>query len=422
MSRLDLVIFGATGFTGLRVVEQLAKVAKKYPAMTWGVAGRSQAKLEALMANIGKKIGEDMTSIRIIIAEVTNERSLQDMCEQAKVLINCCGPYLMYGEPVVKAAVEAKTHCVDVSGEPQYIENVQLKYNDAAKEAGVYIVSACGFDSIPNDMGLVYLQQNFEGTLNSVESYVSVEVTPEFQNEAAKSGIIHFGTWESAIISAGRSKELVPLRKMLYSDDLPVFEPKLRAKSTFHKLDEDQWCVPFPGVDESVVYRTQRFFHDHENQRAIQFKTYIKIGSLCTAIQTGFGGVLITLLSKTAPTMKLLLKYPKLFSGGMVTSEGPTENVMNNTKFTFELYGEGWDKNTDVSEKPNKKAVVKVKGVNPAYGATVTAVIYCAIACLTEQDKIPGIGGVLTTGAAFHNTSLIKNLHENNLTFEYIPC
>ncbi|XP_063386586.1 saccharopine dehydrogenase-like oxidoreductase [Cydia fagiglandana] len=274
MSRLDLVIFGATGFTGMKVVEQLATVAKKYPAMTWGVAGRSEAKLKALMADIGKKIGEDLTGIRIILAEVTNERSLRDMCEQAKVLINCCGPYLMYGEPVVKAAVEAKTHCVDVSGEPQ---------------AG----------------------------------------------------------------SAGRS----PLSKK-HPKDLPVFEPKLRTRSTIHKL-EDQWCVPFPGVDESVVYRTQRFFHDHENQRVIQFKTYVKLGSLCTVMRTGFAGVLIALLSKTAPTMKLLLKYPKLFSGGMVTLKGPTENVMNNTKFTFELYGVGWDKNTDVSGKPNKKAVVK---------------------------------------------------------------
>lgn len=80
------------------------------------------------------------------------------------MIINCCGPYRFFGETVVKACVDTSTHHVDVSGEPQYMELMQLKYNDIAKEKGIYIVSACGFDSIPTDLGITFLQNNFKGT------------------------------------------------------------------------------------------------------------------------------------------------------------------------------------------------------------------------------------------------------------------
>ncbi|XP_073953096.1 lipid droplet localized protein-like [Choristoneura fumiferana] len=119
MSRLDVVIFGATGFTGAKTVEEMVRIAKKYPGLAWGVAGRSQSKLEELMASLGKKTGEDLSGIKMIVADVTDEQSIKDMCLQARVVANCAGPYRMYGEPVVKAAVEAKTHVVDVSGESQ---------------------------------------------------------------------------------------------------------------------------------------------------------------------------------------------------------------------------------------------------------------------------------------------------------------
>lgn len=85
------------------------------------------------------------------------------MTKMAKVIINCCGPYRFYGENVVKACVDTRTHHVDISGEPEYMERMQLKYHDIAKEKGIYIVSACGLDSIPADLGVVFLEQNFNG-------------------------------------------------------------------------------------------------------------------------------------------------------------------------------------------------------------------------------------------------------------------
>lgn len=171
----------------------------------------------------------------------------------SKVLVNCVGPYRLYGEPVVKACIEAGTHQVDVTGEPQYMERMAHEYNDKAKEKKTFIVSACGFDSIPADMGVVYLEKHFEGTVNSVEQY--------FQpvSKDVKGPTIHYGTWASVVHGVANWKELGPLRKKLYPQKLPTFKPVLQNRGVLHKSDVvNKWCLPFLGADRSVVYRSQR--------------------------------------------------------------------------------------------------------------------------------------------------------------------
>ncbi|KAG6457353.1 hypothetical protein O3G_MSEX010260 [Manduca sexta] len=411
MSRLDVVIFGATGFTGKYAVIETIRLKKKYPELTWGVAGRWFNQTNS---------SEDISGITVIVADVKDESSLKTMCSQAKVLVNCCGPYRWYGEAVVRAAIESKSHYVDVSGEPQFMETMQLHYNEQAREAGVYVIGACGFDSIPNDLGLVYLQNNFKGTLNSVESYLSVRVSPEYEAEARKTGGLHYGTWESLVYGLAHSDELKPLRKKLYPERLPTFKPKLEKRSIIHKRD-GKWCLPFPGADESIVYRTQRTLYENNQQRPAQFKPYVRFSSLLQTLATMFVCIVMFLMSKTGFTRKLLLDYPRLFSLGLASHEGPSEPVMENTTFKFDLYGEGWEEGADVdATPPNKKMAVKVSGKNPGYGATVTALMLSAITILKEQNKMPSTGGVVTTGVAFKDTDLVKNLNENNVTFEII--
>lgn len=163
-NRLDIIIFGASGFTGKHTIPQVHKFSKSDGrSLTWGVSGRSEQKLKETLSEVAKKLEANFDDIPIITADVGDEESLKKMAERAKVVINCCGPYRFYGEPVVRACLAAKTHHVDVSGEPQYMETMQLKYHEEAKEKGVYIASACGFDSIPTDLGVVFLQEKFEG-------------------------------------------------------------------------------------------------------------------------------------------------------------------------------------------------------------------------------------------------------------------
>lgn len=121
---------------------------------------------------------------------------------------------------------------MDVSGEPQYMERMQLEYNEAARKQGVYIVSACGFDSIPADMGTIFLEKKFGGVVNSVETYLR----SYFDGGKPPGGSgIHYGTWESAVYGLAHASELRGLRSQLYPIRLPRFEPKINERSVVHK-------------------------------------------------------------------------------------------------------------------------------------------------------------------------------------------
>merc|ERR1712018_187523 len=159
----DIVIFGASGYTGQNVIEYVYKAVEqdlknqlgdKKIKLKWAVAGRSMDKLaKALMAVSLKNPEFDHSSIDMIFCDVSNEQSIVEMAAQAKVLLNCVGPYRFTGEKIAKACVSQSTNYVDISGEPQFLETMQLKYHEEAEKKGIYIIGSCGFDSIPSDVG-----------------------------------------------------------------------------------------------------------------------------------------------------------------------------------------------------------------------------------------------------------------------------
>ncbi|XP_043253583.1 saccharopine dehydrogenase-like oxidoreductase [Colletes gigas] len=413
--RLDFVIFGATGFTGKHAVQVAAQLVKERQ-ITFGVCGRRKQALEAVV----KEFAPDI-DVRIIVADLKDEESLKKMTEQAKVLVNCCGPYRFYGEPVIKACIATCTHQVDVSGEPQYIESIQLKYHKAAQEAGIYIVSACGFDSIPCDLGIIFTQEKFNGEVNSIETYLS------FSSTAKVSGaILHYGTYESAVYGVAHSDELRTIRNKLYSEKLPQLKPRLNRRGIIHQTSlSTGWSMIFPGADRSVARRTQRYLYEKYKQRPVQVETYVTFKSLFTVLATIIFGMIFMLLSKFEFGRNLLLKYPAFFSGGTVSREGPTAEVLENSHFSIRFKAEGWTEKlaepTDThKDSPNKQLISKVSGVNPGYGGTCIMLLLSAMTILKESDKIPENGGVMTPGAAFGKTSLIEELNKKDIRFEVV--
>ena len=140
-----------------------------------------------------------------MVCDSNDGSSLLTMARQARLVLNCVGPYRFYGESVVEACVEAGAHHLDISGEPQYLEKMQLKYHQVwniymgrvlslisqkAVENGVYVVGACGFDSIPADLGQICVRREMEGDVNSVETYLEVQV-PDLPGAA-----INFATFQ----------------------------------------------------------------------------------------------------------------------------------------------------------------------------------------------------------------------------------
>lgn len=183
-----------------------------------------------------------------------------------------------------------------------------------------------------------------------------------------------------------------------------------------HKNSKGKWSVPFPGSDRSVVKRSQRYFFENEKLRPIQANTYLVFPSIFFAFFVVLFSAVFLAFSKFQLGRKLLLKvlfpsrigaldniliepscnfqYPKLFSFGFASHEGPTEEQCENTHFSFTFFAEGWNKKlaepTDAhNEKPNKRMVAKVTGKNPGYGATCISLILCGLTILTESDKMP---------------------------------
>ena len=325
----DIVIFGASGYTGQYVIEYVVRNVeddfKKQQGsvqeprkLKWAVAGRSKDKLAKVLMSASLNVpGFDHSTIELIVCDVKDESSLKKMVTQTKVLLNCVGPYRFSGEPVVKACAQYGTHYVDISGEPQFLETMQLKYNDQAAQNGTYIVGSCGFDSIPSDMGQVVVHRSMDGPVNTIETYLKAD-TPSDEPGA----IINFATYQSAIYGYAMADELKPIRKALFPQRLPNLKPKLPKRQAVHYNPlVKSWCLPFPGSDRSVMMRTQRGRYHEENKRPAQIGSYVQFSSLFVTIMVILVGIVFGIMAKFALGRKLLEMFPGLFTLGAVSKQ-----------------------------------------------------------------------------------------------------
>uniref|UniRef100_UPI0037E88898 saccharopine dehydrogenase-like oxidoreductase n=1 Tax=Semicossyphus pulcher TaxID=241346 RepID=UPI0037E88898 len=411
-----IIIFGATGFTGQFVVEEVARCAAESPgggSLTWAVAGRSRQRLEDVLKHAAGRLSmpELRTDIEIIVADVSIEESLALMCQQGLVILNCVGPYRFYGEPVVKACVENGAHYIDVSGEPQFLERMQLEYHTKALDRGVYVIGSCGFDSIPADLGLLYTQRQFKGTLTAVESFLEFRSGPE-----GSAG--HDATWQSAVYGFADSGSLHKLRKKFGHKPLPVVGAKVKQRSfLFFSKEIEQYTIPFMGSDRSVVKRTQRYLYEEEQQSPVQYSPYVGIGGVFSVVKLLCGGLLFWVMVKFSLGRKLLTTFPSIFSFGMFTKSGPTMKQIEDNSFSMTFYGEGYSEGTDPSQgRPNAKICTQVIGAD-GYIVTASATVQTAVTLLNELHSLPRRGGVYTPGAAFYKTSLFERLSNRSLKF-----
>jgi len=418
MSRYDLVLYGASGFTGQYVIEFLHRAAVEH-SLSWAVAGRDEGRLKAALTRAGAVVEADLSRVPVIICDSTDTSSLLAMASQAKVVLNCVGPYRFYGEPVVEACVEGGAHHVDISGEPQYLEKMQLKYHQKAVENGVYVVGACGFDSIPADLGQVCVKDAMQGDVNSVETYLKV-IVPDLPGPT-----INFATWQSAIHGFAHANELKSLRKQLYPERMPSSKPKLIARGSLHYSNiVNSWCMPFMGSDKSVMTRTQRSFYHDKGQRPTQLACYAQFQSILSCFTLMLVGLVFGILAHYSWGRSLLERFPGIFSFGVVSKSGVPKQKADNTNFEMTLVGEGWDHRVEQGSStpppPNRRVTTIVKGKNVGYGATCECLVQSAMVILQELDRMPNAGGVYSPGYAFAETTLAMRLTEKDVTFSTV--
>lgn len=221
MRKFDLIIFGATGFTGRYIVERLVQTLQKTGLPTrWTIAVRNPTKMKAYLKQMETTTGvTDLENkIPVLAADINDYTSMKKVFADGTLVMSCIGPYSLYGEPVVRACIDSKANYMDLSGEPLFMEKMALQHDKAARENEVFVVSSCGFDSIPSDVGTQYLKSQFKpGSLATVEHYLETSFHP--------SNKYSFASWVSLIEGFKHADQLREVRRQLFSKFGPLYKP-----------------------------------------------------------------------------------------------------------------------------------------------------------------------------------------------------
>ena len=386
--KFDIVVFGATGFTGQLTAEYLAQHGG--PDLKWALAGRNPDKLKVVRARLADA-SPACRDLDLLHAEVDDADSLRKVAESARVVITTVGPYIRYGEPLVAACAAAGTDYVDLTGEPEFVDRMWLRHHETARASGARIVNCCGFDSIPHDLGCWYtVQQLPEDVPLRVEGFV--RAGGQFSGGTLHSAITAFSRLgeSSRVAKARRQKEGWPVDRRIGAIRHGV--RRMRALGT--------WAVPMPTIDPQIVRRSaaanDRYGPDFRYGHFLQVKKLTGVAALLGGMGAVFAG------SQLEITRKQLLKLKD-------PGQGPSEAAR----------AKGWFKITFLGEGGGRSVRCEVSGGDPGYGETSKMLAESAL-CLA-RDKLPRTAGVVTPAQAMGN-ALIERLQANGIKFRVMEA
>lgn len=397
----DVILWGASGFTGRLVAEYYLKQYGLDGDLKWGIAGRNRSKLE----NIRKELGNE--DIPVLIADSMNMDSLNAMVQQTKVICTTVGPYAKYGSNLVEACVNNGTDCCDLTGEVQWIRRMVDAHHETAKANGVRIVNCCGFDSIPSDMGVYFLQKEAKERAGEYCQQI------KFRVKAMKGGFSG-GTYASlnnVMMEAMEDPSIMTLLENPYSlnpVDAQDGNDVNDISAAEYDTDFDAWISPFvmAGINTRVVRRSQAL-QDFSYGKDFRYDeaTLMGDGFSGKVKAKAFSGIMgfMTTLKPDSGVKKVVDRFlPK-------PGEGPSKADRESGFYSIILLGKF---------KNGTTLTAKVKGDrDPGYGST-SKMLGEAAACLAkDKDKTPSISGVLTPSTAMGDV-LLERLQANaGLTF-----
>ncbi|WP_437932036.1 saccharopine dehydrogenase NADP-binding domain-containing protein [Sorangium sp. So ce291] len=389
----DVIVFGATGFTGRLVAEYLATKGKDAAAqgaaerpIRWAIAGRNAGRLAEVKAAM-EAIDPACASLGVIEAASEDAASLERMAGQARVVLTTVGPYSTRGEPLVEACIRAGTDYADLTGEPEFVDRLLERHHEAARARGVRIVNCCGFDSIPHDLGVLF-------TVTKLPAGEPIAVEGIVRANGSFSG----GTWQSLLeIMArpgrkkreARSDEAHGARKVQGVKARARYEKGLRA-----------WVCPMPSIDPQIVLRSARELDVYGPDFQYGHYVQVKSGLQLAAGIAGFGAVAV--LAKVGPTRELLRKVRS-------PGEGPSA----------EERARSWFQVTFQGKSGSRKVVTRVSGGDPGYSETAKMVAESALCMALDRDRLPARAGVLTPAVAM-GERLIERLQAAGIRFELL--
>jgi short subunit dehydrogenase-like uncharacterized protein len=383
----DVVLFGATGFTGALTSEYLAQAAPDSSRVA--LAGRNREKLEKVRAKLAKT-RPGWADMPLLHADVEDQSSLDEVARSATVVATTVGPYINYGEPLVKACTEAGSAYCDLTGEPEFADLMYARYNDRAKETGARIIHACGFDSIPHDLGALFtVEQLPEGVPIEVEGFVRA------------GGNFSYGTFASAITAFSRARKMgaASSARKEAEPPLPAGRQVRTAKPVPKRESEmGMWALPMPTIDPMVIRRSARAIERYGPD--FSYGHYVALKRLPVAVGLAGGVGTLFALAQVPPVRDFML-------GRMQSGDGPSD----------EQREKGWFKVRFVGRGGGRKVVCQVSGGDPGY--TDTAKMLGESALCLAHDDLPQTAGNVTTAEAMGD-ALIARLQTAGIAFEVL--
>jgi short subunit dehydrogenase-like uncharacterized protein len=377
----DIVLFGATGFTGNLVAHALDRRAAD-AKFTFAIAGRNPSKLEALRRSLKtEKVG-------LIAADIHDADAMHTMASQARVLLTTVGPYAQHGEACVKACLAAETDYLDITGEPEFVIKMLREVDADARSKGILMVNCCGFDSIPADLGALY----------------TVKRLPENEPKTVK-GVVEGrfrasgGTWASAIhaIASPRAGKggATPRRSTPKKPGARAFPKGLHRDSA-----TGSWALPMPVIDPWMVKRSMKARGDYGPD--FTYGQFLGLSSLLKVASLGCKLTLWGVLAKGELTRNWLLK--RLPSG-----DGPNASEREKNHFSVTFTG----------TTPSARIVTRVSGRDPGYDETSKMFAEAGILTATQRKSLACQSGVSTPAASF-GEPLIESLQALGIRFEVV--
>ncbi|RKN51022.1 saccharopine dehydrogenase family protein [Micromonospora endolithica] len=383
----DLVLFGATGFTGALTAEYLARHAP--PGLRWALAGRNPEKLAAVRGRLAA-IDPELAGLPLLTADVTDAESLRAVAESARVVATTVGPYVHHGEPLVAACARAGTDYLDITGEPEFVDTMYVRHHAEAVRTGARLVHTCGFDSIPHDLGVWFTLKHLptDGPV-TVDGYVRA------------GGKFSAGTYHSALTAFSRTGEASRAAKQRRAVEPRPEGRRVRAVPgrVGRSTDVGRWAVPLPTIDPQVVRRSAAARPEYGPD--FRYRHFAAVKRLPTIVAAGAGMAGLIGLVKLPPTRRWLL-------GRLASGQGPTPEQRAKSWFRVRFVGTGG----------GRRVVTEVAGGDPGYDETAKMLAESAL-CLATDDDLPATSGQVTPVTAMGD-ALLERLVKAGMTFRVV--
>ncbi|WP_431682348.1 saccharopine dehydrogenase family protein [Kitasatospora sp. KL5] len=389
----DLVLFGATGFTGGLTAEYLARAAPE--GCRWALAGRDEGRLAAVRDRLAA-IEPRCKDLPLLVADAADREALRAVAASARVVVSTVGPYLHHGEPLVAACAESGTDYVDLTGEPEFVDRMYLRHHERAVASGARLVHACGFDSVPHDLGVLFsveelLRRGGPAARVTVEGFVRA------------GGTISGGTFASAMTAFSRPRAMAQAAR-----ERRAAEPRPRGRRIRTPLGRPHrsraaraWAVPLPTIDPQVVARSAAALDSYGPD--FGYTHYAAVRRLPIALA---GTAAVTVLAVAAQLPAARRALGALRKPGA----GPSAEQRARSWFTvrFAARAEG-----------GRAVYTEVSGGDPGYSET--AVMLAESALCLAFDELPPVSGQLTTAVAM-GRPLIDRLIAAGLSFRVLDA